>query len=69
MAQLITSGEVLGGVVEVVGSNLARGQKYLGGLSAQLIHLFIYCPLISIYTRCCRLQKNIAIVFQLWFLN
>ena len=31
------SGVVLGGVAEVVGSNLARG-KYLQHLSAQLIH-------------------------------
>ena len=43
MAQLVASmsGVVLGGVVEVVGSNLARG-KYLQHLSAQLIH---YIPL------------------------
>ena len=41
MAQLVASmsGVVLGGVVEVVGSNLA---KYLQHLSAQLIH---YIPL------------------------
>ena len=39
MAQLVASvsGVVLGGVAEVVGSNLARG-KYLQHLSAQLIH-------------------------------
>ena len=39
MAQLVASvsGVVLGGVAEVVGSNLARG-KYLPYLSAQLIH-------------------------------
>ena len=44
MAQLM-SGVVLGGVAEVVGSNLARG-KILQNLSAQLIHyilLYIYC--------------------------
>ena len=39
MVQLVASmsGVVLGGVVEVVGSNLARG-KYSQHLSAQLIH-------------------------------
>ena len=39
MAQLVASmsGVVLGGVVEVVGSSLAKG-KYLQHLSAQLIH-------------------------------
>ena len=39
VAQLVVSmsGEVLGGVVEVVGSNLARG-KFLHHLLAQLIH-------------------------------
>ena len=39
VAQLVASasGVVLGGVAEVVGSNLARG-KYLQHLSAQLIH-------------------------------
>ena len=39
MAQLVASasGVVLGGVAEVVGSNLARG-KYLQHLLAQLIH-------------------------------
>ena len=43
MAQLVAlmSGVVLGGVVMVVGSNLARG-KFLQHLSAQLIH---YSPL------------------------
>ena len=45
MAQLVASmsGVVLGGVVEVVGSNLARGK--IQHLSAQLIHyipLYIY---------------------------
>ena len=49
MAQLVASmsGEVLGGVVEVVGSNLTRG-KILQHLSAQLIHhvsLHIYMGL------------------------
>ena len=41
MAQLVASmsGEVLGGVVEVVGSNLTRG-KILQHLSAQLIHMY-----------------------------
>ena len=44
MAQLVASmsGVVLGGVVEVVGSNLARGKIFT---SAQLIHyisLYIY---------------------------
>ena len=44
MAQLVAlmSGVVLGGVAEVVGSNLTRGKKYLQHLSAQLIH---YIPL------------------------
>ena len=39
VAQFVASmsGVVLGGVAEVVGSNLARG-KYLQHLSAQLIH-------------------------------
>ena len=39
MAQLVASmsGEVLGGVVKFVGSNLTRG-KILQHLSAQLIH-------------------------------
>ena len=39
MAQLVASasGVVLGGVAEVVGSNIARG-KILQHLSAQLIH-------------------------------
>ena len=48
MAQLVASmsGVVLGGVVKVVGSNLARG-KYLQHLSAQLIHFF---PSVYIYT-------------------
>ena len=46
MAQMVVSmsGVVLGGVVMVVGSNLARG-KYLQHLSAQLIHyisVYIY---------------------------
>ena len=47
VAQLVASmsGVVLGGVVEVVGSNLTRG-KYLEHLSAQLIH---YIPLLFIY--------------------
>ena len=48
MAQLVAlmSGVVLGGVAEVVGSNLARGKKKkIQHLSAQLIHyihLYIY---------------------------
>ena len=44
MAQLVASmsGVVLGGVVEVVGSNLARGKIFLQHLSARLIH---YIPL------------------------
>ena len=47
MAQLVElmSGVVLGGVAEVVGSNLARGKIFLQHLSAQLIHyipLYIY---------------------------
>ena len=44
MAQLVASmsGVVLGGVVEVVGSNLVIKAKYLQHLSAQLIH---YIPL------------------------
>ena len=48
MAQLVApvSGVVLGGVVEVLGSNLARG-KYLQHLSAQLIHFIP--PYIYIY--------------------
>ena len=43
MAQLVASvsGVLLGGVAEVVGSNLARG-KIFTALSAQLIH---YIPL------------------------
>ena len=43
MAQLVAlmSGVVLGGVAEVVGSNLARGKIFTA--SAQLIH---YIPLI-----------------------
>ena len=44
MAQLVASmsGVVLGGVVEVVGSNLDRGKISKQHLSAQLIH---YIPL------------------------
>ena len=47
MAQLVASmsGVVLGGVVEVVGSNLARGKIFTASTSAQLIHyipLYIY---------------------------
>ena len=45
MAQLVAlmSGVVLGGVAEVVGSNLARGKIDLQHLSAQLIHyIYIY---------------------------
>ena len=40
VAQLVASasGAVLGGVAEVVGSNLDRGKIYLQHLSAQLIH-------------------------------
>ena len=40
MAQLVASmsGVVLGGVVEVVGSNLARGKIFTASI-AQLIHL------------------------------
>ena len=38
----LMSGVVLGGVADVVGSNLARLIKYLQHLSAQLIH---YIPL------------------------
>ena len=54
MAQLVTSmsGVVLGVVVEVVGSNLARG-KYLQYLSAQLIHyislrIYLLCESASV---------------------
>ena len=48
MAQLVASmsGVVLGGVVEVLGSNLAS-KKYIQHLSAQLIH---YIPLYIYYT-------------------
>ena len=54
MAQLVASasGVVLGGVAEVVGSNLARGKIW--HLSAQLIHFippFIYISNIYILER------------------
>ena len=58
VAQLVASasGVVLGGVVEVVGSNLARG-KHLLHLSARLIHyisFYIYIAFIylSVLTIC-----------------
>ena len=38
-------------------------------LFEQNVYLFIYCPLIFIYTLCCRLQINIAVLFQFWFLS
>ena len=56
MAQLVAlmSGVVLGGVAEVVSSNLAGGKiftaKYLQHLSAQLIH---YIPLYLSTVRIC----------------
>ena len=48
MAQLVASmsGVVLGGVVEVVGSNLARGIIYIasvGSVDSLYPSLFIYC--------------------------
>ena len=48
MAQLVASmpGVVLGGVVEVVGSNLARGKKFAASIgSVDLLYpsVFIYC--------------------------
>ena len=43
MAQLVASmsGEVLGGVVEVVGSNLARGKLFYSIYYA--LHIFAFC--------------------------
>ena len=48
MAQLVASmsGVVLGGVVEVVGSNLARGKKFtasIGSVDSLYPSVFIYC--------------------------
>ena len=45
VAQLVVSmsGEVLGGVVVVVGSNLARGEIFTASISSvDLLHIYIY---------------------------
>ena len=54
MAQLVASmsGVVLGGVVEVVGSNLARGKIFtasIGSVDSLYPSVFIYCLYIYIY--------------------
>ena len=51
MAQLIAlmSGVVLGGVAEVVGSNLARGKiftAFIGSVDSLYPSVFIHCPLL-----------------------
>ena len=57
MAQLVASmsGVVLGGVVEVVGSNLARGKIFTASIGSvdslyPSVHIYIYIYLLAIGT-------------------
>ena len=57
MAQLVASmsGVVLGGVVEVVGSNVARGKIFtasIGSVDSLYPSVFIYCLKRNQYTTC-----------------
>ena len=74
MAQLVASmsGVVLGGVVEVVGSNLARGKIFtasIGSVDSLYPSVFIYCLNLHQFLILCSSKAMIHIYIYIYMSN